>query len=51
AKSYGGVAGRDLDSCYHRACDTMENVSPELLREMSGALAYATVTFAMAQRG
>lgn len=50
AQTYGGVAGKDLDSCYHEACDTMDNVHPELLNEMSGALAYATVSFAMANR-
>lgn len=48
AKTYGGAAGKDLDSCYHKACDTLENVRPELLQEMSGALAYATATYAMA---
>ncbi len=51
AQAYGGVAGKDLDSCYHKACDTIKNINPELLKEMSGALAYATVTFAMAQQG
>ncbi|WP_354173979.1 M28 family peptidase [Arthrobacter sp. UYEF36] len=32
---------RTFDSCYHRACDTITNINPELLKEMSGALAYA----------
>lgn len=50
-QAYGGAAGQDLDSCYHQACDTMENTNLELLKEMSGALAYATVSFAMAPRG
>ena len=43
-QSYGGTAGKDLDSCYHGACDTIGNIDTELLREMSGALAYATAT-------
>ena len=51
AQAFGGVAGKDLDSCYHRACDTISNINPELLKEMSGALAYATVSFAMARQG
>ena len=49
AQAYGGQAGKDLDSCYHKACDTVENINPELLREMSGALAYAAVSFATAR--
>ena len=50
-QAYGGVAGKDLDSCYHKACDTIENINSELLKEMSGALAYATVSYAMARQG
>lgn len=46
-KSFGGVSGADHDPCYHKSCDTTENVDPELLKEMTGALAYATVAFAM----
>ena len=49
AQTYGGQAGKDLDSCYHKACDTVENINPGLLREMSGALAYAAVSFATAR--
>ncbi|WP_104043874.1 M20/M25/M40 family metallo-hydrolase [Arthrobacter sp. ZGTC412] len=51
AQAYGGEAGEDLDSCYHKACDTIKNINPELLEDMSGALAFATVSFAMAQQG
>lgn len=47
ARAYGGVAGRDLDPCYHESCDTIDNVDQELLEDMSGALAYATAAFAM----
>ena len=50
-QSYGGVAGKDLDSCYHEACDTISNTNPDLLKEMSAALAYATATYALAPRG
>jgi hypothetical protein len=45
------VAGKDLDPCYHEACDTIANTNPELLTEMSGALAYGTVAYAMAKTG
>ena len=51
AQAYGGVAGKDLDPCYHEACDTIANTNPELLTEMSGALAYGTVAYAMAKTG
>ena len=50
-QSYGGTAGTELDPCYHRACDTISNTNTKLLQEMSGALAYATVSLAMATRG
>ncbi|WP_459385167.1 M20/M25/M40 family metallo-hydrolase [Arthrobacter humicola] len=51
AQSFGGAAGKDLDPCYHEACDTIANTNPELLTEMSGALAYGTVAYAMAKTG
>ena len=49
-QAYGGVAGKDLDSCYHRACDTISNTNPDLLKEMSAALAYATANYALTPR-
>ena len=45
-QAYGGVAGKNLDPCYHEACDTIANTNTDLLKEMSGALAYATVAYA-----
>ena len=51
ARSFGGAAGKVLDPCYHEACDTIANTNPELLQEMSGALAYGTVAYAMAKTG
>ena len=50
ARSFGGAAGKDLDSCYHKACDTISNTNPDLLKDMSAALAYATATYAVAPR-
>lgn len=46
-RSYGGLAGEDHDPCYHRRCDTVDNINPGLLNEMAGALAYVTNAFAM----
>ncbi|MDP9981700.1 aminopeptidase S [Pseudarthrobacter oxydans] len=50
-QAYGGVAGKKLDPCYHKACDTISNINADLLKEMSAALAYATATYALASRG
>jgi aminopeptidase S len=50
-QSYGGTAGKVLDSCYHEACDTISNTDTGLLQEMSAALAYATASYALASRG
>ena len=41
AALFGGTAGRPYDPCYHRACDTVENVSAEVLDEMTAALVHA----------
>lgn len=50
-QAYGGVAGKVLDSCYHKACDTTSNINADLLKDMSGAMAYATASYALAPRG
>jgi Zn-dependent M28 family amino/carboxypeptidase len=46
ARIFGGAAGRPLDPCYHRACDTLANVNNTALDQMSNALAHAVTTFA-----
>ena len=51
AQAYGGSAGKHLDPCYHEACDTIANTNPDLLKEMSGALAYATIAYAAGKQG
>jgi Zn-dependent M28 family amino/carboxypeptidase len=38
---FGGSTGRPFDPCYHRACDTMDNVNRGVLEEMSSALSHA----------
>ena len=38
---FGGSAGRPFDPCYHKACDTMDNINRSLLEEMSAALSHA----------
>jgi len=46
AAIYGGTAGVAYDSCYHLACDDINNLSIKALDEMSDAIAHSTVTFA-----
>jgi Zn-dependent M28 family amino/carboxypeptidase len=46
AAVYGGTAGIAYDPCYHQACDTIDNLSPTALDQMSDAAAHATLTFA-----
>ena len=35
---FGGAAGRAFDPCYHRACDTTENINREVLEQNTRAL-------------
>eukprot|EP01062_Namystynia_karyoxenos_P069379 TRINITY_DN64891_c0_g1_i1.p1 TRINITY_DN64891_c0_g1~~TRINITY_DN64891_c0_g1_i1.p1 ORF type:complete len:523 (+),score=156.85 TRINITY_DN64891_c0_g1_i1:77-1645(+) len=35
---HGGLANSPLDPCYHAPCDTVENVSPDCLRDCDAAL-------------
>lgn len=46
ASLYGGEAGEPHDPCYHKACDTLENLDPRALDEMSDAAAHATLVLA-----
>jgi Zn-dependent M28 family amino/carboxypeptidase len=41
AKASGGEAGRPYDPCYHRACDTIENINREVLEQNTRALVRA----------
>jgi Zn-dependent M28 family amino/carboxypeptidase len=38
---FGGSTGQPFDPCFHRACDTIDNVNRGLLEEMSAALSHA----------
>jgi len=51
AQVYGGRAGVAYDPCYHRACDTITNVSTRALGQMSDAIAHATQTLAVSRTG
>jgi Zn-dependent M28 family amino/carboxypeptidase len=43
AALFGGSAGQPFDSCYHKACDTTDNINRRVLEEMSAALCHALV--------
>ena len=47
ATVYGGEAGKAYDPCYHQECDDIDNLSMPALRQMSDAIAHATLTYAM----
>jgi Zn-dependent M28 family amino/carboxypeptidase len=47
AAIFGGTAGVAHDSCYHQACDTIDNVNTAVLEQMADAIAHSTLTFAM----
>ena len=49
ARLFGGRAGEAFDGCYHRACDTIDNVDLGVLEEMAAAAAHALVALALAQ--
>jgi aminopeptidase Y len=38
---FGGSEGRPFDPCYHRACDTIDNVDRDVVEQMSAALVHA----------
>ena len=43
ARAYGGRAGRPLDPCYHRRCDTFDRVDQKVLAELADAAGRALV--------
>jgi len=47
---YGGTAGVAYDPCYHQACDTIANLNPDALDEMSDGAAHTTWHFATTKR-
>jgi carboxypeptidase Q len=43
---YGGIAGAHFDPCYHKVCDTIENVNPFAYETITKSAAYALETLA-----
>jgi Zn-dependent M28 family amino/carboxypeptidase len=48
---FGGVAGEPYDACYHRACDTADNVDRETYETMARSVARALQTFGVEGQG
>lgn len=42
---WGGVAGESFDQCYHRACDTIDNVNAHALEVNSDAIALSVLAY------
>lgn len=51
ARAFGGEAGKPYDSCYHRACDDIDNLTTEALDTLSDGAAHATAVLAQSQDG
>jgi Zn-dependent M28 family amino/carboxypeptidase len=47
AQIFGGTAGEDYDKCYHKACDTFDNVNLTALDVNADSVAYNTLVWAM----
>src|SRR5262245_24675523 len=46
AQRFGGQAGRSLDSCYHKSCDTVANIDFGILEQMADAAAVVALRLA-----
>ena len=51
AAIYGGTAGEPYDSCYHQACDDINNLSTKALFEFGDGAAHAVLTLAKTKSG
>jgi Zn-dependent M28 family amino/carboxypeptidase len=51
AAVYGGTAGEPYDSCYHQACDTVNNLNTKALFELGDGAAHAIWTLAKSKTG
>ncbi|MDR7086918.1 Zn-dependent M28 family amino/carboxypeptidase [Aeromicrobium panaciterrae] len=51
AVAYGGTAGAPYDSCYHQACDTINNLSATALQELGDGAAHAVYALTMSKAG
>ena len=47
---FGGTAGQPFDSCYHRTCDTIDNIDRDVLEQNTDALVRALDAVAVVAR-
>ncbi len=47
AARFGGTPGQSFDGCYHRACDTVDNISDVALKQFGDAAADAVLRLVM----
>lgn len=47
AEAYGGTVDEPRDPCYHRDCDTIDNVNFTILDDTSDAATHSVISFAM----
>ncbi|MBC7631749.1 M28 family peptidase [Aeromicrobium sp.] len=48
---FGGTAGVPFDSCYHQACDTIDNLNVKALDELGDGAAHATAVLTLSKTG
>jgi Zn-dependent M28 family amino/carboxypeptidase len=48
-EAYGGTAGESYDACYHKDCDTIDNVDASMFLEMAQAAAHSLGLVATSQ--
>ncbi len=51
ATLFGGKAGEAYDSCYHKACDNLSNLSLDALEFNTHALAYMAISLGQSTKG
>lgn len=45
-KLFGGTAGEAYDVCYHKECDSLDNINKDALASNTDAIAFAALTYA-----
>jgi len=50
AGTFGGTAGRPFDACYHKACDTIDNIDRAVLEQNTRALVRSLRAIAIGER-
>ena len=51
AAKWGGTAGKEMDSCYHRKCDDLGNINREALGRNTAAAAYVIASYGVTTEG